>query len=115
MTTPIIPPNSKINKTLQQPKHFLNQLPTLPHPKQLQSLISPPTIQLHPLLTALKHTKPKPLKIPPQNPYFQQTAPYTPQTSPLPLSQLPLKYLLIPHSHPPHYFHQTHQQLNKKP
>uniref|UniRef100_UPI0016435B07 triose-phosphate isomerase n=1 Tax=Staphylococcus aureus TaxID=1280 RepID=UPI0016435B07 len=51
----------------------------------------------------------------PQNTYFQHNRPFTPQTSPLPLPHLPLKYLVIPHSQPPQLFHQTHQQINKKP
>ncbi|WP_394851825.1 triose-phosphate isomerase, partial [Staphylococcus haemolyticus] len=53
--------------------------------------------------------------MPPQNTYFQHNPPFTPQTSPLPLPHLRLKYLLIPHSQPPQLFHQTHQHLNKKP
>ena len=44
MRTPIIAGNWKMNKTVQEAKDFINELPTLPDPKEVESVICAPTI-----------------------------------------------------------------------
>ena len=39
MRTPIIAGNWKMNKTVQEAKDFVNELPTLPDPKEVESVI----------------------------------------------------------------------------
>ena len=63
MRTPIIAGNWKMNKTVQEAKDFVNELPTLPDPKEVESVICAPTIQLDALVTAVKDGKAKGLKI----------------------------------------------------
>ena len=63
MRTPIIAGNWKMNKTVQEAKDFVNELPTLPDPKEVESVICAPTIQLDALVTAVKDGKAKGLKL----------------------------------------------------
>ena len=44
MRTPIIAGNWKMNKTVQEAKDFVNELSTLPDPKEVESVICAPTI-----------------------------------------------------------------------
>ncbi|WP_186322790.1 triose-phosphate isomerase, partial [Bacillus thuringiensis] len=53
------------------------------------------------------------LQLPPQNIHFPPNRAFTPQITPLPLTHLKLPYVLLPHSHPPQIFPQTHHSLNK--
>ena len=62
MRTPIIAGNWKMNKTVQEAKDFVNELSTLPDPKEVESAICAPTIQLDALITALKMVKLKAFK-----------------------------------------------------
>lgn len=62
MRTPIIAGNWKMNKTVQEAKDFINELPTLPDPKEVESVICAPTIQLDALVTAVKEGKAQGLK-----------------------------------------------------
>lgn len=62
MRTPIIAGNWKMNKTVQEAKDFVNELSTLPDPKEVESVICAPTIQLDALITAVKDGKAKGLK-----------------------------------------------------
>jgi triosephosphate isomerase len=52
MRTPIIAGNWKMNKTVQEAKDFVNELPTLPDPKEVESVICAPTIQGYGLCVA---------------------------------------------------------------
>ena len=61
MRTPIIAGNWKMNKTVQEAKDFVNNLPTLPDEKEVESVICAPTIQLDALITAVKDGKAKKL------------------------------------------------------
>ena len=51
-----------MNKTVQEAKDFVNELPTLPDPKEVESVICAPTIQLDALVT-VKDGKAKGLKL----------------------------------------------------
>ena len=59
MRTPIIAGNWKMNKTVQEAKDFVNELPTLPDPKEVESVICAPTIPWEDLVTDVKEGKEK--------------------------------------------------------
>ena len=73
--------NWKMNKTVQEAKDFVNELPTLPDPKEVESVICAPTIQLDALVTAVKDGKTKGLKLEHKTLTLKSGA-YTGETSP---------------------------------
>lgn len=62
MRKPIIAGNWKMNKTVQEAKDFVNNLPTLPDEKEVESICAP-TIQLDALISLVNDGKAKGLKL----------------------------------------------------
>ena len=67
MRKPIIAGNWKMNKTVKEAKDFINELPTLPDTKEVESVICAPTIQLDALVTLVNDGKAQGLQIGDQN------------------------------------------------
>lgn len=63
MRKPIIAGNWKMNKTVKEAKDFVNNLPTLPDEKEVESVICAPTIQLDALISLVNDGKAKGLKL----------------------------------------------------
>lgn len=114
MRKPIIAGNWKMNKTVQEAKDFVNELPALPDTNEVDSVICAPTLQLDALVNLTKEGVAQGLQIGAQNAYFEDNGAFTGETSPAALEDLGVKYVVLGHSERREYFHETDEDINKK-
>ncbi|HCN60232.1 MULTISPECIES: triose-phosphate isomerase [Mammaliicoccus] len=114
MRKPIIAGNWKMNKTVQEAKDFVNELPALPDTNEVDSVICAPTLQLDALVNLTKEGVAQGLQIGAQNAYFEDNGAFTGETSPAALEDLGVKYVVLGHSERREYFGETDEDVNKK-
>ncbi|MCR1873031.1 triose-phosphate isomerase [Mammaliicoccus lentus] len=114
MRKPIIAGNWKMNKTVQEAKDFVNELPALPDTNEVDSVICAPTLQLDALVNLTKEGVAEGLQIGAQNAHFEDSGAFTGETSPAALEDLDVKYVVLGHSERREYFGETDEDVNKK-
>ena len=114
MRKPIIAGNCKMNKTVQEAKDFVNELPALPDTNEVDSVICAPTLQLDALVNLTKEGVAEGLQIGAQNAHFEDSGAFTGETSPAALEDLGVKYVVLGHSERREYFGETDEDVNKK-
>lgn len=114
MRKPIIAGNWKMNKTVQEAKDFVNELPALPDTNEVDSVICAPTLQLDALVNLTKEGVAEGLQIGAQNAHFEDSGAFTGETSPAALEDLGVKYVVLGHSERREYFGETDEDVNKK-
>lgn len=114
MRKPIIAGNWKMNKTVQEAKDFVNELPALPDTNEVDSVICAPTLQLDALVNLTKEGVAEGLQIGAQNAHFEDNGAFTGETSPAALEDLGVKYVVLGHSERREYFVETDEDVNKK-
>lgn len=114
MRKTIIAGNWKMNKTVQEAKDFVNELPALPDTNEVDSVICAPTLQLDALVNLTKEGVAEGLQIGAQNAHFEDSGAFTGETSPAALEDLGVKYVVLGHSERREYFGETDEDVNKK-
>ena len=114
MRKPIIAGNWKMNKTVQEAKDCVNELPALPDTNVVDSVICAPTLQLDALVNLTKEGVAEGLQIGAQNAHFEDSGAFTGETSPAALEDLGVKYVVLGHSERREYFGETDEDVNKK-
>ncbi|GGI39177.1 triose-phosphate isomerase [Mammaliicoccus stepanovicii] len=114
MRKPIIAGNWKMNKTVQEAKDFVNELPALPDTNEVDAVICAPTLHLDALVNLTKEGVAQGLQIGAQNAYFEDNGAFTGETSPAALEDLGVKYVVLGHSERREYFGETDEDVNKK-
>lgn len=103
-----------MNKTVNEAKAFVKELPELPDTNAVESVICAPTIQLDALISLTKEGVAPGLKIGAQNTYYEDNGAFTGETSPVALEDLGVQYVVIGHSERRELFHETDEEINKK-
>ncbi len=111
MRKPIIAGNWKMHTTVEEALELVKaMLPGLQAVPQVESVVCPPFVSLHPLAGLLRGTG---IGLGAQNMFWEEKGAYTGEISPLMLKGL-CQYVIIGHSERRTYFGETDEGVNRK-
>ncbi|HBM80993.1 MAG TPA: triose-phosphate isomerase [Clostridiaceae bacterium] len=111
MRKPIIAGNWKMHKTVDEAVELINSLKDKVKDAKCQVVVCPPFVCLPAVCEAVKGTN---IEVGAQNMHFEEQGAFTGEVSPLMLSSLGVKYVIIGHSERRQYFAETDETVNKK-
>lgn len=112
MRTPFIAANWKMNKTIGETASFINEfIPLVKDVGDVEIVIAPPFTSIHAASVLLKNYN---IKLCAQDVFYEEKGAYTGEISPLMLTDIGCKYVIIGHSERRQYFHETDEIINKK-
>jgi triosephosphate isomerase (TIM) len=109
---PIIAANWKMNKTLSEASSFVQEMKgLLPSADKVDAVICAPALFLDALVD---NTRELDVEIGGQNMYWEESGAFTGEVSPVMLSDMGVKYIIIGHSERRTLFGETNEDVNKK-
>ncbi|MEW6067687.1 MAG: triose-phosphate isomerase [Nitrospirota bacterium] len=112
MRKPFIAANWKMNKTLNETGEFLSRfIPEVKDVSDVDIVIAPPFTSLSTASEKIKGTN---IKLAAQDVFYEEKGAYTGEISPVMLSDMGCKYVIIGHSERRQYFNETDEIINRK-
>ncbi|MFC4618613.1 triose-phosphate isomerase [Camelliibacillus cellulosilyticus] len=112
MRKPVIAANWKMNKTLTEANHFIQEIKgSLPSGEKVDAVVCAPALFLQALVD---ETKDLDVAIGAQNMHFEDSGAFTGEISPVMLKGLGVTYVIIGHSERRALFAETDETVNKK-
>jgi triosephosphate isomerase len=112
MRKPFIAANWKMNKTVSETQEFLSAfIPEVKDVKDVDIVIAPPFTSLSMAAEKLKNTN---IILAAQDVFYEEKGAYTGEVSPLMLTDIGCRYVIIGHSERRQYFKETDEIVNRK-
>ncbi|MEW6570136.1 MAG: triose-phosphate isomerase [Nitrospirota bacterium] len=112
MRRPFIAANWKMNKTVSETREFIrNFIPAVDDVLDVTIAIAPAFTSLAAASEELRNTR---IVLSGQNVFYEEKGAYTGEISPIMLSDIGCKYVIIGHSERRQYFNETNDTVNKK-
>lgn len=112
MRKPFIAANWKMNKTIPETREFLSAfIPEVKEVKDVDIVIAPPFTSLTAAAEKLKNTN---IILAAQDIFYEEKGAYTGEVSPLMLTDIGCRYVIIGHSERRQYFNEIDEIVNRK-
>ncbi|MFH1703639.1 MAG: triose-phosphate isomerase [Nitrospirota bacterium] len=112
MRKPFIAANWKMNKTIPETRDFLSAfIPEVKEVKDVDIVIAPPFTSLTAAAEKLKNTN---IILAAQDMFYEEKGAYTGEVSPLMLTDIGCRYVIIGHSERRQYFNEIDEIVNRK-
>jgi triosephosphate isomerase (TIM) len=112
MRKPFIAANWKMNKTIPETRDFLSAfIPEVKEVKDVDIVIAPPFTSLTAAAEKLKNTN---IILAAQDLFYEEKGAYTGEVSPLMLTDIGCRYVIIGHSERRQYFNEIDEIVNRK-